>query len=82
MCHRRQDDPRVLLRQRQCESDGKDGEAKYKSIRSQANRPPPTSNLHLRNGKASLHEPCFVVWPGVTKPGTVVQNIDWMLTLW
>jgi arylsulfatase A-like enzyme len=51
---------------------------------------PPTSNLPLRNGKASLYEggvrePCFVVWPGVTQPGTtndnVIQSIDWMPTL-
>ncbi len=51
---------------------------------------PPTSNLPLRNGKASLYEggvrePCLIVWPGVTKPGTVnetvIQSIDWMPTL-
>jgi len=51
---------------------------------------PPTSNLPLRNGKASLYEggvrePCLVVWPGVTKPGdvndTIIQSIDWMPTL-
>lgn len=51
---------------------------------------PPTSNLPLRNGKASLYEggvrePCFVVWPGVTKPGStsdaIIQSIDWMPTL-
>jgi arylsulfatase A-like enzyme len=51
---------------------------------------PPTSNLPLRNGKASLYEggvrePCLVVWPGVTKAGTVnesvIQSIDWMPTL-
>ena len=51
---------------------------------------PPTSNLPLRNGKASLYEggvrePCIVVWPGVTKAGTmndtVIQSIDWMPTL-
>jgi arylsulfatase A-like enzyme len=51
---------------------------------------PPTSNLPLRNGKASLYEggvrePCIVVWPGVTRPGTVndtvIQSIDWMPTL-
>jgi arylsulfatase A-like enzyme len=50
----------------------------------------PTSNLPLRNGKASLYEggvrePCLVVWPGVTKAGsvndTVIQSIDWMPTL-
>lgn len=51
---------------------------------------PPTSNLPLRNGKASLYEggvrePCLVLWPGVTKPGsvndTVIQSIDWLPTL-
>ena len=51
---------------------------------------PPTSNLPLRNGKASCYEggvrvPCIVVWPGVTEPGTtndtVIQSIDWMPTL-
>ncbi|HEU5115316.1 MAG TPA: sulfatase, partial [Isosphaeraceae bacterium] len=51
---------------------------------------PPTSNLPLRNGKASLYEggvrePCIIVWPGVTKPGTtndtIIQSIDWMPTL-
>jgi len=51
---------------------------------------PPTSNLPLRNGKASCYEggvrePCIVVWPGVTQPGTVnhtvIQSIDWMPTL-
>lgn len=51
---------------------------------------PPTSNLPLRNGKASLYEggtrePCIVIWPGVTKAGitndTVIQSIDWMPTL-
>ena len=44
----------------------------------------------LPNGKASLYEggvrePCLVVWPSVTKPGTVndtvIQSIDWMPTL-
>ena len=63
----------------------------HKSIRFQADmQSPPTSNLPLRNGKASLYEggvrePCLVVWPGVTKPGTVndtiIQSIDWMPTL-
>ncbi len=51
---------------------------------------PPTSNLPLRNGKASLYEggvrePCIIVWPGVTRPGTtndtVIQSIDWMPTI-
>jgi arylsulfatase A-like enzyme len=36
---------------------------------------PPTSNYPLRGGKASIYEggnrePCFVIWPGVVKPGT------------
>lgn len=51
---------------------------------------PPTSNLPMRNGKASLYEggvrvPCIVVWPGVTPPGSVsgevIQSIDWFPTL-
>lgn len=51
---------------------------------------PPTSNLPLRNGKASLYEggvrePCLVLWPGFTKPGSVseaiIQSIDWTPTL-
>jgi len=46
---------------------------------------PPTSNLPLRSGKASLYdggtrEPCLVVWPGVTKAGAtsdaLVQSTD------
>ena len=67
-----------------------DGEG-GKSARFQADmKSPPTSNLPLRNGKASLYEggvrePCIVVWPGVTRPGTVnetiIQSIDWMPTL-
>ena len=70
---------------------GKGGAAEHKSARFQADMTsPPTSNLPLRNGKASLYEggvrePCIVVWPGVTKPGTVndtvIQSIDWMPTL-
>ena len=70
---------------------GKGGDANHKSIRFQADMAaPPTSNLPLRNGKASLYEggvrePCLVVWPGVTKAGavndTVIQSIDWMPTL-
>jgi len=70
---------------------GKDGDADHKSARFQPDmKSPPTSNLPLRNGKASLYEgglrePCIVVWPGVTKPdtenGTVIQSIDWMPTL-
>ncbi len=69
---------------------GKGGE-EHKSIRFQADMTsPPTSNLPLRNGKASLYEggvrePCLVVWPGVTKAGTtndtIIQSIDWMPTL-
>jgi hypothetical protein len=51
---------------------------------------PPTSNLPLRGGKATMHEggtrePCIVVWPGVTKPGStsdaLVQSIDFYPTL-
>ncbi len=72
---------------------GKDGDADghQKSARFQADMTsPPTSNLPLRNGKASLYEggvrePCLIVWPGVTKAGTVndtvIQSIDWMPTL-
>lgn len=70
---------------------GKVGAAAHKSVRFQADMTaPPTSNLPLRNGKASLYEggvrePCIVVWPGVTKAGTkndtVIQSIDWMPTL-
>jgi arylsulfatase A-like enzyme len=41
---------------------------------------PPTSNLPLRAGKASLYEggtrePCLVVWPGVTKAGSTSEAI-------
>jgi arylsulfatase A-like enzyme len=51
---------------------------------------PATSNLPLRAGKASLYEggtrePCIVVWPGKTKPGTsndgLLQSVDWYPTL-
>ena len=51
---------------------------------------PATSNLPLRSGKASLYEggsrePCIVVWPGKTKPGTTndafLSSIDWYPTL-
>ena len=51
---------------------------------------PPTSNWPLRAGKASLYEggtrePCCVVWPGVTKPGTttdaMVQSTDFYPTV-
>jgi arylsulfatase A-like enzyme len=50
----------------------------------------PTSNLPLRNGKASVYEggvrvPCLVWWPGVTQPGAtsdaIIQSIDWLPTL-
>ncbi|MEI6712561.1 MAG: sulfatase [Verrucomicrobiota bacterium] len=68
-----------------------DGASHNKSARFQADMTaPPTSNLPLRNGKASLYEggvrePCLVLWPGVTKPGTtndtIIQSIDWMPTL-
>ncbi len=71
---------------------GKDGDSEGgKSARFQADMTaPPTSNLPLRNGKASLYEggvrePCIIVWPGVTKAGTtndtIIQSIDWMPTL-
>jgi arylsulfatase A-like enzyme len=51
---------------------------------------PATSNLPLRSGKPSLYEggtrePCIVVWPGKTKPGTtsnaLLQSIDFYPTL-
>ncbi len=68
-----------------------DGPTLHKSARFQADMTaPPTSNLPLRNGKASLYEggvrePCLVLWPSVTKPGTtnesIIQSIDWMPTL-
>ncbi len=70
---------------------GKAGAADHKSARFQEDMTaPPTSNLPLRNGKASLYEggvrePCLVLWPGVTKPGstndTIIQSIDWMPTI-
>lgn len=70
---------------------GGEGSKQHKSAKFQSDMTaPPTSNLPLRNGKASLYEggvrePCFVVWPGVTQPGntnnTVIQSIDWMPTL-
>lgn len=70
---------------------GAAGAANHKSARFQSDMTaPPTSNLPLRNGKASLYEggvrePCIVVWPGVTGAGTtndtVIQSIDWMPTL-
>jgi len=51
---------------------------------------PATSNLPLRSGKASLYEggtrePCVIVWPGHTKPGTssdaLLSSVDWYPTL-
>ena len=51
---------------------------------------PPTSNAPLRGGKATLYEggtrePCIVVWPGKTKPGSrsdaLLSSVDWMPTL-
>jgi len=51
---------------------------------------PPTSNSPLRGGKASIYEggtrvPCFVVWPGVVRPGTktgaMIQSMDFYPTL-
>ncbi len=51
---------------------------------------PVTSNLPLRNGKASIHEggtrePAIVVWPGRVEPGSrndaIVSSIDYYPTL-
>ena len=51
---------------------------------------PATSNLPQRSGKASLYdggtrEPCIIVWPGKTKPGTtndsLIQSTDFYPTL-
>ncbi len=51
---------------------------------------PPTSNVPLRGGKATVYEggtrePCIVVWPGVTKPGStgdaIIQSIDFHPTI-
>jgi len=51
---------------------------------------PPTSNAPLRGGKATIYEggtrePCFVVWPGVVRPGTktdsMIQSMDFYPTL-
>ncbi|HEX8916021.1 MAG TPA: sulfatase, partial [Humisphaera sp.] len=73
------------------DADNEGNRVGHKSARFQADMTaPPTSNLPLRNGKASLYEggtrePCLVVWPGVTKAGTtndtVVQSIDWLPTV-
>ena len=51
---------------------------------------PPTSNRPLRGGKATMYEggiriPCVIVWPGLTKPGTVsdvrIQSTDFYPTI-
>jgi arylsulfatase A-like enzyme len=51
---------------------------------------PPTSNLPLRGGKATVYEggtrePCIVVWPGITKPDStsdaIIQSIDFYPTI-
>ena len=51
---------------------------------------PATSNFPLRSGKASIYEggtrePCIIVWPGKTRPGTtseaLFQSVDWYPTL-
>lgn len=51
---------------------------------------PPTSNAPLRGGKATLYEggtrvPCFICWPGVTKPGSrtgaLISSIDFYPTI-
>jgi arylsulfatase A-like enzyme len=51
---------------------------------------PATSNLPLRDGKATLYEggsrePCIVIWPGRVKPGTqseqIISSIDWYPTI-
>jgi arylsulfatase A-like enzyme len=73
------------------DSDTEGRHEQHKSARFQADMHwAPTSNLPLRNGKASLYEggtrePCVVIWPGVTKGGTtndtIIQSIDWMPTI-
>jgi arylsulfatase A-like enzyme len=49
-----------------------------------------TSNAPLRGGKATvfeggIREPCVVIWPGVTKPGTrskvIIQSTDFYPTI-
>jgi len=51
---------------------------------------PVTSNAPLRGGKATIYEggtrePCIVIWPGVTKPGSrsdaLISSIDFYPTL-
>ena len=51
---------------------------------------PPTSNLPLRGGKATLYEggtrvPCMIAWPGVTKAGAetdaLISSVDFHPTL-
>jgi arylsulfatase A-like enzyme len=51
---------------------------------------PPTSNAPLRGGKATLYEggtrePCIVIWPGRTTPGTkteaLLSSVDFYPTL-
>ena len=51
---------------------------------------PVTNNFPLRQGKGSMYEggtrvPMVVIWPGVTKPGSVsnelVSSIDWFPTI-
>ncbi len=51
---------------------------------------PVTSNAPLRGGKATIYEggvrePCVVVWPGVTEPGSttdaMITSTDWYPTL-
>jgi arylsulfatase A-like enzyme len=51
---------------------------------------PPTSNLPLRNGKATIYEggsrvPCAVIWPGKIEPNSssdaLITSTDWYPTL-
>jgi arylsulfatase A-like enzyme len=51
---------------------------------------PPTSNVPLRGGKASLYEggtrvPCLIAWPGVARAGSrsdaIIQSIDFFPTV-
>ncbi len=50
----------------------------------------PTNNSPLRGGKATIYEggtrePCAVIWPGATRPGTVsdqlLSSVDWYPTI-